>query len=346
MNDKKLDTDDDLTFDDLVENDKQNKARKTKLTTSIGKLLDRASYKHIGLAILSIILFSSIYFFAFNAIGIGTNKKDLGFGDALYFSIITFSSLGYGDIAPVGLGKLVAALEVLSGLMLVALFVGKLASERQATLLLLIYTSENQRRIAKFIEDINEFEDKMDNALTNHDHEKLLYNAKQSYKFIAALFVYLRFQADEGGLALYGNASSLRKLYEAISEFQLRAYEALRTQSISPQLQTKLEQLLRKIGGIASGMAKFHANDIKILLILSNISEMADIAERWTTKHLNGEAHQENRTTITDDLIERVKASLPPEPWDQSTHKILAAKLNINKALARRCIDKIVADRN
>lgn len=44
--------------------------------------------------------------------------------DGLYFSVVTFSTLGYGDLEPTGaLARAIAGLEALSGAFLVALFV-------------------------------------------------------------------------------------------------------------------------------------------------------------------------------------------------------------------------------
>lgn len=53
------------------------------------------------------------------------------FLDALYFSIMTATSVGYGDIIPQGISKLFAALEVVFGLSLFAVLVSKPISERQ-----------------------------------------------------------------------------------------------------------------------------------------------------------------------------------------------------------------------
>ena len=51
----------------------------------------------------------------------------LGVARSLYFSVVTFSTLGYGDIYPGGMLKICAAAEALIGLFVVALFTVSLA---------------------------------------------------------------------------------------------------------------------------------------------------------------------------------------------------------------------------
>ena len=47
----------------------------------------------------------------------------LDFGNALYFSVVTFTTLGYGDIVPVGYSRILAAFEAFLGSFTLALFV-------------------------------------------------------------------------------------------------------------------------------------------------------------------------------------------------------------------------------
>lgn len=79
-----------------------------------------------------ICLFAVTYFFigvtsAAGVIGFD-RSQDLqaniaGFFNSLYFSVVTFTTLGYGDIAPVGASRFFAALEALMGSFTLALFV-------------------------------------------------------------------------------------------------------------------------------------------------------------------------------------------------------------------------------
>jgi hypothetical protein len=81
----------------------------------------------------TILSFTAIYFFlsrTFPAHGL-TSKTDVVISvlDSGYFSIVAITSLGYGDIAPLGFSRLIAAAEVLIGLIVMGLIIAKLAVE-------------------------------------------------------------------------------------------------------------------------------------------------------------------------------------------------------------------------
>ncbi len=46
-----------------------------------------------------------------------------GFNESLYFSVITFTTVGYGDLVPVGMAKIVSMLEAFSGVFIMPLFI-------------------------------------------------------------------------------------------------------------------------------------------------------------------------------------------------------------------------------
>lgn len=90
------------------------------------------TYRVISCAIV-FILFNSLIFYAF---GIQYGSEIIRISGAqnfflnireyfltVYFSVVTFTTLGYGDIAPYGISRLFATIEAFSGAFMMALFV-------------------------------------------------------------------------------------------------------------------------------------------------------------------------------------------------------------------------------
>lgn len=71
------------------------------------------------MAYISAIVICAILYFSVT----GIFKGAITFGDSLYFSVVTITTLGYGDFSPVSAsGKTIAALEALLGVILMGLF--------------------------------------------------------------------------------------------------------------------------------------------------------------------------------------------------------------------------------
>jgi hypothetical protein len=124
------------------------------------RLLD--SLETVKIRSLVIVAFGSILFFA--AVYLVASYYDsglqgeehIGFWDCIYFSVVTFTSLGYGDLRPCGFGRLVACVEVIFGLGLFGVGVAKLATHKQSYLLNQLYARELQRRLDLFAESLQE----------------------------------------------------------------------------------------------------------------------------------------------------------------------------------------------
>ena len=319
------------------------KIRKQTLTTSIGGVIDKISYSKIAFCIVSILLFCATYFWLLSPYGQGTNIKDLNWFNALYFCIITFSSLGYGDILPVGFGKVVASFEVLSGLVLIAVFVGKIASERQYAMLRLVYTSEHQRRLVEFEREIDNLDSRVEKALNEHNHHDLYSLSRSIYRYIASINNYLHFQANQGDLASFGNTSSLRRLYQSLAQVQQTIYDAIRTYGTEQATITKLEQIVSRISSIADTMITFHTQDEKINSLLNEVQQTKINLEKWNEAVANGIAEFKYRNEITEFLLLRVLEKIPT-PLTHHFHKQIASELGIQNKLAQKCIDLLVKE--
>ena len=78
-------------------------------------------------------------------IPVGTDLQ--GFGNALYFSFVTATSIGYGDILPVGIARVVAVAEAISALLIFGAVVAKFVSHRQDELVAEIHRVTFEERL-------------------------------------------------------------------------------------------------------------------------------------------------------------------------------------------------------
>lgn len=70
-----------------------------------------------------------------------------GFVSALYFSFVTATSIGYGDIVPIGVGRVVAVIEAVTALLIFGAVVAKFVSHRQEELVSEIHRVTFEERL-------------------------------------------------------------------------------------------------------------------------------------------------------------------------------------------------------
>ena len=111
----------------------------------------------------------------------------------IYFSVVTVSSLGYGDMHPVGISKALAGLEVLLGLAVIGIMIAKVTSQRLSYHVSRLFSSDAQKRL--------------ENIATEIDSAK--------YKFEKIMRVYgSDFQSTPNGKSTRNGAPSLSEIQE------------------------------------------------------------------------------------------------------------------------------------
>ena len=68
---------------------------------------------------------------------------------SLYFSVVTATSLGYGDIAPVGVSRLLAVVEATLGMLIFGAVIAKVLSHRQEQLIQEMHAITFQERLGR-----------------------------------------------------------------------------------------------------------------------------------------------------------------------------------------------------
>lgn len=133
----------------------------SKISKFSQKVLDVSMALYIGGFALVIILFGIAYTLLTPCgHGIGQtldSPSDITFLTGIYFSIVTISSLGYGDMHPVGFSKILACIEVLFGLVMIGVMIAKVTSQRLSYHVERLFSSDAQKRLENFATEFAAF---------------------------------------------------------------------------------------------------------------------------------------------------------------------------------------------
>ena len=89
-------------------------------------------FNYIVFVLVIIFLFSGMYLENNTEfITSSGNPIELSFEETIYFSTMTFTTVGYGDLAPMGTNRLVSSIEAIIGITLNIAFIGYLLASRR-----------------------------------------------------------------------------------------------------------------------------------------------------------------------------------------------------------------------
>ncbi|MFH1294808.1 MAG: RNase P subunit p30 family protein [Candidatus Aenigmatarchaeota archaeon] len=151
--------------------------------------MDRLTFAMIfAVWLLIILLFGIVYLFTQNGdsylLYVASGKSVAEFKDCIYFSFVTATTTGFGDIVPVGIFKSVAILEVLSGLLVLAMVTSKLVSIKQDVILEEMYELSVNDKVYKLRSSLLLFRQNIDRVISRVE-EKIVWkrevNSLNSY---------------------------------------------------------------------------------------------------------------------------------------------------------------------
>lgn len=284
------------------------------------------------------------YFLSFFGHGLEStfNKEKVDYLSSLYFSIVTISSLGYGDYRPIGTGRIISVIEVIYGLVMISLVVAKIASERQSVLVKLIYSSDNERRIKEFKESLFHLsETAVFYQKDPFDENKIRKLVKEIKCLIHSLKSYLIFHIKQGILLEVGAQKNIQGILKLF--YRLQCNCLLLSKYSQKSVRTDLESISVKLIYIASFYVQ-EEEEVKSKQILEKMKIEHRNYRKFVKdnlKHPNDRAIK-NTLVMTPSLSDLVEKILPKQPWKKHIHKEVAFNLAISNKLAHKTISFLV----
>lgn len=338
------------------------------LTTRLGRKLETLSLGDLLVTALLALIIASEYFYIATPYGHGMDVADTVAwswslaGESIYFSTITFTTLGYGDISPIGLGRLMAMLLVVGGLTIVSLAIGKIASERQQAYLLLLHTSDCQRRISGYIDDLDDYVCKLNYSMASNDPALAKVKLKELKPLVEAISNYVAFHSFQSNLIEFGNDTAITRLLGKMEEVAQSLSDIFKTRNFGEPIGSRSLALCRRIAALEALVIRFQEKKIRELqtgigwrfsfhryfaaLGLAENIDTSKIAKRACLLfNMNKALHDWSDCNQSEWLLERVISLLPEEPrtlWAPHQHKRIAQKLNISNKLASACISTLI----
>jgi len=351
---------------------KKTPNNKNKYTTKFGRFLDSISYISL-VKITALIWEISVFYFWFatyfsskHGLKIETlgckieagnpicDKFDLLFS-SLYFSGVTITTLGYGDILPLGFGRLVAVLLAVGGLTIIAVLISKVSSERESSMLLLLHTSDVERRISGFRASMSEYIDE----IKPFSYEKEIKKYEKDLKMSRFKGTRVRLKTNQ----LPNTLKKLRILLKISNQYI--TFHSNQSLSLERGADTAVAQYINKLSEVQACIlnlkhfAQQHRNiEISCVNISKDICSIEDaLLNNIKEKQLDGllesnslvgkhQAFEEwLKSNYTESWVHKVKQELPSVPranWPLHEFKKIAIRLDVSNVIVKICIKELI----
>ena len=139
----------------------------------ITAFVDKITFPQIFLYwMLIIIAFAVVYYLlGFSSPTIFSATHKVNFLDHLYFSFVTATTIGYGDIIPVGFGKALVALEGIISLLIYGVVISKLVYFKQEVILEEIYNISFEERLNRLRSTLYLFRADLSKRIARIEHK-------------------------------------------------------------------------------------------------------------------------------------------------------------------------------
>lgn len=207
------------------------RTRKLKIRAVV--LIDSMSFLTLMIIAAGVLLAFAGLYYVLSEFGIGLTQqgRQPTLLDCLYFSVVTFTSLGYGDIIPVSYGRLSACIEVVSGLSFLGVAIAKLSSARQSYLIAQLYARDAQERLESYVLQMRDMKPAYKEAIELLKHGKwptpaLKTRHSDVHRLVLRIKAYLGFEFNNGNFLRDVPSGAIAKVFNSLRQLALLITES------------------------------------------------------------------------------------------------------------------------
>ena len=314
------------------------------ISDSIIEFIDRLSAFRIGVLLISIIFCFGIAYYiltryvpSHGVVPTFSPKVETGLFDCLYFSLVTISSLGYGDFRPLGISRILAVVEVLSGLLILAALVSKVVAFRTSKLTYLIYTADANRLLREYCVELQSRRNDLSKAILDGNGDQIDYVVRGLFVHLNSVHLYYKYHSEQGALNEEWALKASARLGNSCSDTITEIFKVNYLPFVSKHTKERVEKVVKKAH--------------QIVLLVSE-THQSEATAKALQKCVNKIAHSEARITkgfiepleISPWLLEKVFTAFPPKPWESDVTKVIAKKLGLSNKTVSRVIKGLVSE--
>jgi hypothetical protein len=324
----------------------------------LGRMLDRVSYRDwLGCTTVLFALAVALLAWAPDGHGLRSSEKNISdVPSVLYFCLITFTTVGYGDIVPVGAARIVAAIMAVYGVTSLAFLIGKLASERSQATLFLLHTSDRERRLKIFSADLQHARRDALVAISLERASELRRTTRQLVTLLEAISNYVVFHVHQVDMGHIGNAPAMSRLIQDLAETVMicpRILAVAVDDSVvvrrSWVLASRLEGLvcflvaagLQTEEDVSSTLVRFARRTPRAVAPLGAGQRALLSKLRQDLREFRDTFRSRPNAALLDDVLKECSSARVSE-MKKNFYKDIAKSLGISVNVTKRCIDTLL----
>ncbi len=247
-------------------------------------LIRNSSFRTISLFYVALILFFGTLFFVLTSVpgqGLVSNQQPIssdigGYSESIYFSFVTSTSLGYGDIRPLGVSRALSVIEVMVSLVIFGILISKLLYANQDKILEELYKVSFEERFTRIISGLYGFRAELDGLiagsrrLRKNDADEFIQNIESNLHFLSTYVsdsekILIEFRKNKEKYSDFKEDLLLDNIHDSIAKLE-QLFSGLKARGIKftrPKTAGNLKMILKSSEKICKNCIKHEHQKIK-----------------------------------------------------------------------------------